>query len=513
MLARLAALGIGAGFSQTLLGAPPRALAAPPIPSHAPYVVVVVMDAFRYDYQHLAHMPNLVWLMKRGVHYEKAWVGHLESYTPASHATISTGAKPAHSGVLGFDWRDPATGEETYTGWYRDVIQGKLEQQLTQHGVNSIPIAMKRQDPHARVVALSSEKYYAADAMGGAAADFILYGMHRGHDMTVHGLPHHVPPQSYLNQPDLKRPWPLVYGQFDDLSMSMALDSLRPLDPRLLMINLPGPDIYGHRVGGPASPDVMKVLVAGCDVQLGRLFRAFENNGRLDQTIFVVTADHGMVPNHYMVADQTIKRGVRESGGQYLFHTGGNCAYIFLKNPVAAPGVAQHLVDTIAPAPFAHVQSIQSGQYVYTPVPRTGTTIDPALEDAYQYLLGTFAGPLAPDIALSFEENTITRTYTSAHGEHGAATWGAQHVPLVIAGPGVKRAAHSKYPARLMDIAPTVLRLLGIEPTNMDGAVLADALINPTAADVQAQDLLAGPQHAHQRAIIKRSNEDIRSEG
>jgi hypothetical protein len=126
-----------------------------------------------------------------------------------------------------------------------------------------------------------------------------------------------------------------------------------------------------------------------------------------------------------------------------------------------------------------------------------------------QYLLGTFAGPLAPDVSLAFEENTITRWYPDAHGEHGGATWGAQQVPLVIAGPGVRPNYHSPFPARLMDVAPTVLALLGIQSGQMDGVALSDALLLPTYAQQQAQDLIASPLLAYQRAIIARSEADI----
>ncbi len=511
---RLLAMGVGMGFLETILGSGvQRALAAPPpqaAPSRAPYVVVIVMDGFRADYLDLAPMPNLHWLMERGATFENAWVGHLESYTPASHATISTGATPGHSGVIGFEWRDPATHQEDLTGWYKDVIAGRLEQQLLQHGVNSIPRAIKASDPTARVVALSSEKYYAADAMGGHAADYILYGLPQGSTIVTKGIPRHVPPSSFMDLPALKAVWPLSQGQFDAMSMTIALQSLRDLDPRVLMINLPGPDIYGHRVGGPASPDVMKGIVAGCDVQLGRLFTAFRDRGILDQTVFVVTADHGMVSNTYQIASDRLKKLIREGGGDILFNTGGNCAYIWLRNPAAASRVAQHLVRSVGHAHFAHYQTVESGVYRYHPVTAPHWPVSASLEAAYQYLLDTFAGPLAPDIALSFQENTITRVHNNKHGEHGGATWGAQAIPLVIAGPGVRSGARSQFPARLMDIAPTVLALLGLEPANMDGVPLADVFTQPTDAQVKAQDALAPALTAYQHAIYLRSITDIR---
>jgi hypothetical protein len=60
-----------------------------------------------------------------------------------------------------------------------------------------------------------------------------------------------------------------------------------------------------------------------------------------------------------------------------------------------------------------------------------------------------------------------------------------------------------------MDVAPTVLTLLGIEPTNMDGVVLADALAKPTTQLIDAQDKIAPTLTAYQKAIIARSQADI----
>lgn len=514
---RLLALGVSLTAAETFLEEPLKhALAAPALslPSRAPRLVLLVFDAFRQDYQHLASMPNLNWLMNRGTTFGNAWVGQLESMTPASHATLSTGAMPAHHGIIGFSWRDPTSGREVYGAWLKGVLAGRLEQQMRQHNVNSIPQAVKATDPSARVVAVSSEKYYAADALGGPAADYIMYGLPQNGTITPRGIPHHVPPETLLKRADLHRRWPLRYGQYDELSMTMALESLRALDPRVLMINLPGCDTYGHKVGGPANPTVMAKLVAACDLQLGRLIREYIDRGIFDQTIFVITGDHGMIPNTYQVQDTRIKEVIRAAGGDYLFHTGGSAAFIWLRNSQSAPAVAQKLADQIPHVLFAHYLTVQSGAYQYHPVVPSGRVADPALGAAYQYLLSTIESPIAPDIVLSLEENMVVRnkidggTLTGAHGNHSGATWGVQQVPLVMAGPGIKAGAHSDFPARLMDVAPTVLTLMGIAPDRMDGVPLVDALLTPTAVQQKASDTVAPSLTAYQQALVKRSQAD-----
>ncbi|HZU14450.1 MAG TPA: alkaline phosphatase family protein [Chloroflexota bacterium] len=519
---RLLAAGAGLGFAESLLGpGVSRALADPQsLRPRTPFVVMVVLDAFRADYADLAPMPHLDWLASRGVRYPNAWVGQLESYTPAGHATLTTGASPARTGVIGFQWRDPKTGAEDLTAWWNGVMSGRLEATLRAHGVDSIPQAVKRLDPSARVVSLSSEKYYAADAMGGPAADFIMFGRPMGAKIITQGIPHHQPPASFLKAPRLTWPWPLTFGQFDEMAMTMAIEALHLLDPRVLLINLPGADIYGHRIGGPDAPKVMANIVQHADQQIGRLVSHLQRRGILDQTIIVVTADHGMVQNTYQLDDAVIKTAVKKAGGDLFFHVGGSSAYIWLRNPHDSAAVAANILSVLPTLPtngttpsdaitFAHYRHLVAGHYRYDPVVAPGTSLSPDLEAAYQYLFGTFNNLSAPDIVLSYPENMISRAAADRHGEHGGATWGAQHVPLVISGPGVRRNFTSPFPARLMDVAPTVFALLGLNPHRMDGLVLADALQHPHPAQLALQDVHAPLLIAHQKAVIAQATLDL----
>jgi arylsulfatase A-like enzyme len=74
----------------------------------------------------------------------------------------------------------------------------------------------------------------------------------------------------------------------------------------------------------------------------------------------------------------------------------------------------------------------------------------------------------------------------------------------------VKQGATSQYPARLIDVAPTVLRLLGLPPAAMDGTILADALAEPTAAEASAQQAGTSQLAAYQGALMEQSVRDIR---
>jgi hypothetical protein len=78
-----------------------------------PYVVVVSLDAFRYDYIERYRPVSLERLSARGI-AARALVPPFPSKTFPSHYTIATGLYPGHHGILSNTFYDPAFGK-----WFR----------------------------------------------------------------------------------------------------------------------------------------------------------------------------------------------------------------------------------------------------------------------------------------------------------------------------------------------------------------------------------------------------------
>ncbi|MES2178457.1 MAG: ectonucleotide pyrophosphatase/phosphodiesterase [Gemmatimonadota bacterium] len=74
-----------------------------------PYVVVVSLDAFRYDYVERFHPPALTALASRGVRSE-ALIPSFPSKTFPNHYTLVTGLSPGHHGIVGNAFFDPDRG-------------------------------------------------------------------------------------------------------------------------------------------------------------------------------------------------------------------------------------------------------------------------------------------------------------------------------------------------------------------------------------------------------------------
>ena len=78
--------------------------------------------------------------------------------------------------------------------------------------------------------------------------------------------------------------------------------------------------------------------------------------------------------------------------------------------------------------------------------------------------------PHAPDLLVLLEDGV---TYGTP-GDHGGAQELAQRIPLIFRGPGVPKGRVATGWARLVDVVPTVRRMLGRGPAaGYDGRALA----------------------------------------
>lgn len=457
----------------------------------AKYLVLLVLDGAEPGYFSLGPLPHLDALRRNGVQYDRAWAGILESETPSGHAALSTGSTPARDGLLGFNWI--TSNNDTVHLFDPNIVrQGGIERVMQAAGAPTIASLFKGRHPKAKVVAVSGHKYYAADPLGGPKADYIMYYAPNSRNRYVPtAIPGHVPPASILNSRRLV--WPgtsLPSGVEDRLATKLALTSFAKVHQRVTLINLPEFDWpLGHVHGGQTW--YARRLMMSFDHDLGMIEDAYRRAGVLNQTVFVITADHGMAPLRYQIPDSLLDNAVTAAGTSSLETTYSTAGYVWLKNPSFAQQVAANAVKKNDP----HVQSVyyevgsgNNRRYVRA----GGHKISSAASAANQYLLGSFNGGNAPDVVAFCTEDAafVTKGAESWKGNHGGAAWQSQHIPLIISGPGVLHGVVSHSAARLEDIAPTALALFGIRSTGMQGTVLADALANPGKAQRTAESKL-----------------------
>src|SRR5215469_15812671 len=75
-----------------------------------PYVVLVSLDGFRYDYAERYHAENLLAIGKTGAAAE-GMIPSFPTVTFPNHISIVTGQYPEHHGLVGNSFWDPALHE------------------------------------------------------------------------------------------------------------------------------------------------------------------------------------------------------------------------------------------------------------------------------------------------------------------------------------------------------------------------------------------------------------------
>lgn len=450
----------------------------------ARYLVVICIDGCRPDYFQMADIPNIEGLMKTGVYYRNAWVGQLLSNTPAGHTAISTGAFSKNNGVLGYSWRDPKTGEIYQPTCRESVTSGEFTAVITDSGTGSIGSLYKKTHPKAKVAAVGSVDWLASASLGGVSSDFILFASTGEGLARPDGVEGYLASDQIMNAQELERELGEL-GDGDSWATDLALKLFNEERPEILLISLPATDAAGHDTGGITDPAVMGEVISNVDRQIGRLVDAYKKSGIYDETLFVITADHGMTPNMRNLCDVAINDAIAGAGTDKLL--GGSS--FWLENPTKAAEIAEGIAHAEIPGILGtfHKEEVD-GNLSYIASPTTQKRLTADLEECFRYLTATCASDKSPDAFTLLAENSHFGMYPLAsHGEHNDITWLTQHIPLVVSGPGVKQGVTLDTPARLVDIAPTVCNLMGVEPQDMDGIVLADAMISPTGEQADAQ--------------------------
>ena len=103
---------------------------------------------------------------------------------------------------------------------------------------------------------------------------------------------------------------------------------------------------------------------------------------------------------------------------------------------------------------------------------------------AYEHIAQVFDHPCAPDLCVL---HTSSHKCEDHRGEHGSLDVIQARAPFVISGAGVRHAGLVDRHCRLVDVAPTVLALLGFSPgegIGPSGAVRDDAYLSRQDGDV-----------------------------
>ena len=215
----------------------------------APYVIMLSMDGFRWDYTEMASTPNFDHIAQMGVKAESLKPSFPTKTFP-NHYSMATGLYPDHHGIVHNSFIDPPTG--------RIYSIGDPETRGDKYFYGGEPI------------------WITAEKQGVISGSYFWVGS------DVEGL-----------RPTYWKPYDHTFPYEQRIDSVIAwLSKPEKTRPHFITWYFPEPDITGHNFG-PESAE-MATLVAELDQYLGDFMTKLEQLPIADQVNVIVTADHGM---------------------------------------------------------------------------------------------------------------------------------------------------------------------------------------------------------------------------
>ncbi len=260
--------------------------------------------------------------------------------------------------------------------------------------------------------------------------------------------------------------------------------------PAFSVLWLSEPDFAQHG-SGPGSK-VAKAALKSSDDNLARVLSALDEAAGRDKADLMLVSDHGFstVAINIEVLDDLRKADLKASTSFATEPVAAEILVASLGAVVTFYGagddetVTRKLVRTLQKTAYAGV--------IFTRREAPGT---------FPLSVANLDTPDAPDVPLSLRWNPQTSAsglpglvysqgtkYLAGQGIHAGLGRYDMRNTLIAAGPDFKSAMVSRLPSGNVDIAPTVLWLLGIQPPKqMDGRVLGEALVDGPAPEAKPE--------------------------
>jgi predicted AlkP superfamily pyrophosphatase or phosphodiesterase len=382
-----------------------------------PYVILVSLDGFRYDYPRKYSAPSIVALGRRGASAPDGMIPAYPSVTFPNHLTLVTGLYPEHHGIVGNAFYDPAR-KQTYS--YHDP---STEVDGSWYGGTPL--------------------WVLAEQQGMRAACFFWPGS----EADIQG----VRPTYYMKY-DQKYP--------DDQRVDQVLAWLKlPMEQRPHFITLYMSDVDGAAHGhGPDSPEVAEA-VTKVDKEIGRLAAGV---AQLKLPVdLVVLADHGMakVDGDWIDLDQYFDKSLVVTPVE---------SFLYPKSEADAAKIYSAL-NGKSDKFKVYRNGKMPPQLHFDGNPREG---DPIVVPTGPYLLRVSTPPVnATSMAMKF--------YGPPAGMHGydPANMPEMKAIFFAAGPDI-RAGTKVAPFENVAVYPFVARILGLDITNLKTGAI-DGTIAP----------------------------------
>lgn len=437
--------------------------------------LVIVVDGLRPDYVTPDVMPRLSRLGQRGTVFN-AHHAVFPTVTRVNASSFVSGAYPEAHGLLGntiyIPRVDPAKGLNTGE---REVLETVAK---TEGTLLTAPTLAEILRPAGKtLMAVSS----------GSSGSAFLLNHTTGNGTTVHT--EFTRPSEFAKRaaavlgavPERAMPNDPHNRYAIDAYLKIGLEELRP-DVTLMWLNDPDATAHANGIGAEISRRSLSLVDAG----IGQIEDTLRAKGLLERTNIIVTSDHGFSTH---TGELRLAQLVEPFAKTLNDGT---------KDIVVAEG-AIHLRSGNDPTRLAAIVAAlqrrpEVGAIFTRPAPdRPSEGVVPG---TLSFDVARWNHPRAGDVLVSanWSEATNAAGYKGTTTQGGVAGHGTSspydiHNTLIAAGPDFRERGTSDVPTGNVDIAPTLLRLLGLPiPSTMTGRVIEEGLRNgPAPASVRVE--------------------------
>lgn len=426
------------------------------------HLIVISVDALNSrDYEQISALPNFRKLLDRGA-YAREVEGVYPSLTYPAHTTIVTGVYPDKHGIVNNEVFQAGAGEMDWF-WFKKYIRVPTLYDIAgETGMKTGALlwpATGRADISYNMPEIKAHEGQSQlwAVLSNGSPLFLLDCQMRFGKL-----------RKGINQPEL-----------DNFVTASAKHLIVTKKPNILLIHLTDLDDHRHRYG-TMSGEAQKALERQ-DERIGEIVQAAADAGIYDQSTFIVLGDHGFLDFSRSISLNAVFRREGlisvDSAGRLLdwkafLHSCDGSAYVYLKD---GSGETRQKVEQILMTLKKDVNSGIGEVYSREDMAglRTGGEADFMLEAREGYCFdnrwdGEFITTVMPGKTLSGKEPKV-----ATHGY--LLNKPGYHTFFMMSGPGVKKGAVLQK-IRLIDEAPTMAALLGLEMPLAEGKVLEDLL-------------------------------------
>lgn len=522
--------------------------AAQPGPPPRPKLVVAVsIDQLRFEVLERfipLYRGGLRMMVDRAAIFANAHYRHAATETGPGHSVLLSGTHPSHSGIVANEWYDAylRRAMNVVDDPAQTTVGGRGRAASPANFLGfTVGDVLKRDVAGARVVGVSA-KDRSAILLGGRRADGAYWFENAGGNFITSTYYVNTPPQwltdwNRLRIPDrfsgqtwnrlvndaglyekyagkdavaaerdgkditfphhvlAKPPTEAYYAELrrtpfvDEIILDFALEAMKQhglgsdAATDILAIGFSGNDGIGHAFG-LESQEAMDQLLR-LDRQLERLFTHIDKTVGLDQTIVVLSADHGSRPMVELsqargiaarrVAPAVLEKAVAGAFAKRYPSIKGLVSYFAVDFYLDKDVIRQHDLDMkdVEKTAIDALMATGAVERVYTQdeLRSIGRSTDPFLT-LYQ---NAFFEPRSPHLNVLLKRD-VYMTASAFGSGHGSAYEFDRHVPVVFMGRNIKPGRYTAA-AGPEDIAPSLAHLLRLEyPREWDSRLLTEML-------------------------------------